>query len=97
MIAISEIRRAFLLPGASDPARPSGRAGSSFPGSLAAACGNSGGGKIGSPQSLAVAASDPDQVHCLPDRLGAARCLTRGMTARAVDDPARALSFVRVR
>jgi hypothetical protein len=60
---------------------------------LAAVRGNSGGGKIGSPQSLGVAASDPDQVDCLPDLLGAARRPSRGTTAQAVDDPACALSL----
>ena len=93
MIASSEIGRAFLLPCASDPTRSAGRVGNHFPSSLAAVRGSSGGGKIGSPRSLAAAASDSDQVDCLPDRSGAACDLSRGITARAVDDPARAFSL----
>jgi hypothetical protein len=59
---------------------------------LAAAPGISGDSAAISPGLGAVAAPVSDQVDCLPDRLGAARCLTRSVTARAVDGPARAFS-----
>jgi hypothetical protein len=87
--ALSSSRR--VLPSALWHSRDGG---SYFPSSLAAARGNSGDDGMLSPQSPVIAASASDRVLPVTDRLGAARCLTRSMTARAVDPcPARAFSF----
>ena len=98
MIALSDTGGAFLLPGAPVPALSyacphRGGAGSlNFPRGLAAADGNGGDSVNRSPSLSTVAAPASDRFASVADRLGAACCLTRGRTARAVDDPARAFS-----
>lgn len=90
-----DIGRAFLLPRVSGPVRLEGRTGSYSPRSLAAAPGISGDSTALSPGFGAVAASASDRILPVSDRLGAARCLTRSITARAVElstPPARAFS-----